>query len=187
MTGPSAPGRRGRPVRIAVVACGNAGRGDDALGPAFAARAEALPEPPGTATTFAADTQLGPEHAADVAAADLALFVDAARGLRTPCALAAVAPAPSLAYSTHGFAPEAVLHACALAFGRCPPAYTLALRARRFGLGLALSRRACADLDAALALFEALRAAPDAAAWTRACAAAAPRGAAARPRAIIAG
>jgi hydrogenase maturation protease len=149
-----------------VVACGNPSRGDDALGPALVERAQARPDPPGTITTFVVDFQLQPEHALDLAGHDLALFVDATVDASAPCALAEVTPATTIAFSTHGMAPAAVLDAYARTFGSAPPpAFALAIRGARFRLGDPLSVPAREALDAAFDLFDHLRRQPAPGAW----------------------
>jgi hydrogenase maturation protease len=154
------------PVRIVVLACGNEARGDDGVGEAFAARAAARPAPPGVILTFVTDVQFQPEHALDVAGHDLALFVDAGHALARPCALREVRPAGSLAFSTHGMTPEAVLDAYGRVYDRpAPPAFALAIRAPHCGLGRPMSDAARQALDQALALFAAMCASPSAAAW----------------------
>lgn len=153
-------------VRLCVLAWGNASRGDDGLGPAFLARAAAQPDPPALATAFVEDFHLQPEHATDLHGCDLVLFVDASREARSACTFREVAPARSAAFSTHGLAPAAVLAAYRATYGVAPPpAFALGIRAARFELGSAPSAQALRDLEAALDLFDRLRATPDVRTW----------------------
>lgn len=154
------------PVRLVVLAWGNESRGDDALGPAFLARARSQPDPPGVTTTFVGDFQLQPEHAIDLDGADLALFVDASLAAPAPFSFTEVQPASSTMFSTHGLAPAAVLDAYRQAYRRAPPpAYLLAPRAESFVLGTPLGAAARRHLDDALAHFALLRRLPWVAAW----------------------
>jgi hydrogenase maturation protease len=148
-----------------VLACGNPSRGDDALGPEFLAAVEALPRPPGLDIEFVTDFQLQPEHAADLAGRDLALFVDASVAAAAPFRFEVVAPARDRTFSSHAMSPAAVLAACREAFGAAPAAYVLAIRGERFELGEAMGEGARANLRAALAFYARLLAAPTAAAW----------------------
>lgn len=153
-------------ARLLVLACGNESRGDDALGPAFCARASALPDPPGLTTTFVADFQLQPEHAFDLDGQDLVLFVDASREAIPGYAFRPVEPARPATFTTHGFAPAAVLDAYRITFAHAPPpAFALAIRGERFELGAPLGPQARHALDAALGFFALLRRRPSAVAW----------------------
>ncbi len=157
------------PTRLVVLAWGNDGRGDDGLGPAFVARAEALPDPRGVRTTFVADYQLQPEHAVDLNGSDLALFVDASRTAAAPFDFRRVEAARTATFTTHGLAPGVVLAAFDATFGRPPPpAFELAIPGEAFELGEPLRERARACLDAALAFFAVLRGEASADAWQRA-------------------
>lgn len=153
-------------ARLLVLACGNESRGDDALGPTFCARASALPDPAGVTTTFVADFQLQPEHAFDLEGQDLVLFVDASRESIPGYAFRPVEPARPATFTTHGFAPAAVLDAYRITFAQAPPpAFVLAIRGERFDLGAPLGPQARHALDAALGFFALLRRRPSAAAW----------------------
>jgi hydrogenase maturation protease len=154
------------PTRLVVLAWGNESRGDDGLGPAFLARAEALPDPPGVASTFVADFQLQPEHAVDLDGQDLVLFVDASRTAESPYVFRRVEPARTATFTTHGVAPGVVLGAFEATFGRAPPpAFELAIRGERFDLGEPLGESARLCLEAALAFFAGLRGNASAVAW----------------------
>jgi hydrogenase maturation protease len=156
------------PTRLAVLAWGNESRGDDGLGPAFLAAAEALPDPDGVTTTFVGDFQLQPEHAVDLDGCDLALFVDASRTASPPFAFCRVQPARVATFTTHGVSPGVVLGAFEATFGRPPPpAFLLSIPAERFELGEPLRERARICLAAALAFFARLRGNASEAAWAR--------------------
>jgi hydrogenase maturation protease len=152
--------------RVVVLGWGNPSRGDDALGPEFLARAEPMAAgAPGT-FEFVTDFQLQPEHATDLDGRDLALFVDASRGLPSPIAFTEVEPRRDATFTTHGMSPAAVLAAFRAAFGRePPPAFQLAISGVGFELGAPMSNGAERHLVAALALFARLASTPAAAAW----------------------
>ena len=138
------------------------------MGPAFLARVEALPDPPGVASTFVADFQLQPEHAVDIDRHDLVLFVDASRTADAPFVFRRVEPTRTATFTTHGVAPGVVLGAFEATFGRAPPpAFELAIRGESFDLGEPLRERARMCLEAALAFFAALRGDASPGAWQR--------------------
>jgi hydrogenase maturation protease len=154
------------PTRLVVLAWGNESRGDDGLGPAFLAHAEAQRDPAGVETTFVADFQLQPEHAIDLDGQDLALFVDASRTADAPFSFRRVEATRTATFTTHGVSPGAVLDAFSATFGRAaPPAYELAIRGDVFDLGEPLGARARTSLAAALAFFAGLRKRASAGRW----------------------
>lgn len=137
--------------RTLVLAWGNPGRGDDGLGPAFAARlaAEALPE-----VTVETDYQLQVEFAADVARHDRILFVDADRSPdSSPWWIERLHPATGGAsFSTHSVAPGEVLALGRELFDAEPEAWLVGIHGYQFdALGEGLSPGARANLEAALA------------------------------------
>jgi hydrogenase maturation protease len=153
-------------TRLVVLAWGNDGRGDDAIGPEFVARAQATADPTGIATTYVEDFQLQPEHAMDLDGADLILFVDASRNAASAYALREIEPARNATFTTHGLAPGVVLDAYRRTFGRPPAAaFELAIRGEAFELGTAIGTHAQRNLDEALEVFSWLRRHASAEAW----------------------
>ncbi|MCE5272905.1 hydrogenase maturation protease [bacterium] len=130
-----------------LIGYGNPGRSDDGLGPQLA---EAVSEwgLEGLETLW--DYQLNIEHAADLAGADLALFVDAALEAPEPFGLSRLAPSDAAHFSTHAMPPAAVLETCRAVYGRTPPSFLLALRGDSFEMGEGLSQAAERRLEAAL-------------------------------------
>ena len=156
---------------VLVLAWGNPSRGDDALGPALAARLEAA----GTGAEILTDFQLQPEHATDLDARALVLFVDASVSAPAPYAFARVAAARDASFSSHAMSPAALLAAYEAVYGRAaPPAYALAVRGERFELGEPIGERARRHLDAATAFALRLLGEPDPASWDRLAACATP-------------
>jgi hydrogenase maturation protease len=151
--------------RIAVLACGNPARGDDALGPAFAAAIVRFTNHTSHALEVQADFQLSPEHALDLLGRDAVLFVDASIDAPAPFRFAAVRPAHDPTFTSHAMSPAAVLAAHADAFGPPPPAFALAIRGSSFDFGAPMTGEARSYLAAALALFERLIADGDPRAW----------------------
>jgi hydrogenase maturation protease len=103
--------------RVLVLGYGNPGRQDDGLGPAAAARIEALGWPGVTAYD---DYQLNIEDAVDVAAHEVVWFVDAARA-GPPFAMSELNPVPTLDFTSHLVRPEAILAMAAQYYGGAPP------------------------------------------------------------------
>lgn len=136
------PGRK-----ILVMGFGNPGRLDDGLGPALAARLEALGLP---GVTVDSDYQLTIEDAAEVAAHDVAIFVDAHVSCPPPFVFERLLPRPSASFSSHSVRPDAVLGLAHTLFGGATEGYVLGIRGHAFNeFGEHLSPEARANLDAA--------------------------------------
>lgn len=140
-------------VPLLVLAWGNPSRGDDALGPLFAAR---LPREIALAQAerveIIEDFQLQVEHALDLDGRERVLFVDASVACASPFEAATIEAAPDAGFTTHALSPQAVLQVYRRLYGRnAPPATLLAIRGLRFELGEGLSADAARHLDQALA------------------------------------
>lgn len=140
-------------ARVLVVGYGNDLRGDDGIGPRVA-DAVAAWRRQGVASL--ALTQLMPEVAAHLAAAERVVFVDADARSDTPgVTLRPLAVAPEVGPLTHGADPRTLLALCQVVYGRCPAAWLLTVPARRFDLGAPLSREAEAGIAEALTVLDA--------------------------------
>jgi hydrogenase maturation protein HypF len=138
---------------LLVLAVGNPSRGDDALGPAFVARAEALfvDEIAAGRLELLTDFQLQIEHALDLTGRAEVLFVDASVSAAPPFEVLPLSPTADASVSSHALSPAAVLETCTRALGAPPPpARVLALRGEAFGLGVEMSRAARHHLEAGL-------------------------------------
>ena len=106
------------------------------------------------------------EHALDLDGAELALFVDAARGGPSPFAFAEIYAQTGHAHTTHALAPEAVLEVFQRVRSRAPPpAFALAVRGESFELGEPLSADGAERLEAAWRFIGELMRSRSAAAW----------------------
>jgi len=141
---------------LLVLGWGNPSRGDDALGPEFVARASALPPPPGApAVEWLTDFQLQVEHALDLAGRSQVLFVDASVSCAAPFQVEVLRSASDHALTSHAMAPQAVMQVFERIHGSAPPPCTLlAISAREFELGSAISADAQGHLAQALAWFD---------------------------------
>jgi hydrogenase maturation protease len=144
-----------------VIGFGNSLAGDDAAGPEAAARLE---DQPGVVVRIV--HQLTPELAAEVAAADRVVFVDAAveghdvNVARLSTDAGTQASTPSI---THALSPQAVLTLAGAVYGRIPPAFLVTIPGRRFALGRDFSRMTCRAIPVAVdAIERLLRGAPQA-------------------------
>lgn len=151
-------------MHVVVIATGNDARGDDALGPLLLAR---VAEAAFAGVHPLLEFQLQVEHALDLAAADLVLFIDAAHGLEQSCVLSEIEPARATPAFSHALAPAAVLAVLEQLEGHAPPAFQLSVRGEHFGLGEALSATAEVALEAAWALLQQLLAEPGLVRWRR--------------------
>ncbi|WP_295392870.1 hydrogenase maturation protease [uncultured Thiodictyon sp.] len=140
---------------ILILACGNASRGDDALGPKLIERLNAMPSPIlrlGQAFDSFDDFQLQIEHVLDIQGRERVLFVDAALSGPEPFSFGPVIPEPALSITTHALSPGGLLRVYQEAIGGQPPdCHLLAIRGYAFELGAVLSPGAEANLAAALA------------------------------------
>ena len=133
---------------ILLFGWGNPSRGDDALGPLFIERIEAL-NLPGVACLT--DFQLQVEHALDLENRARVLFIDASIAAEAPFRHSRLLPARDASFSTHAITPESVMQVYAdLHDEPPPPCDQLAIRGERFELGEPLSANASANLEAAL-------------------------------------
>jgi len=142
-------------VRILVIGYGNPGRRDDGLGPAFAARLEALGL---QGVTVESDYQLSIEHAQLVAQHDIVVFADAAADIEDdiPFYLRSVQLASDAICFSHGISPPAVLHLADQCFGARPSGWLLGIRPADIdSFAEGLTPEAEANLAAALRAFRA--------------------------------
>jgi len=137
---------------ILVFGWGNPSRGDDALGPLFVERVEALGLPDVECLT---DFQLQVEHALDLQDRRRVLFVDASVDAEAPFTVGPLAPRKDTSFTSHAMTPQSVLQVyCDLTDDEPPATWLLAIRGERFELGEALSADATERLDKALAWFQ---------------------------------
>jgi len=148
------------PRRLLVLGYGNPGRLDDGLGPAFAARIEAL-QIPGVSTD--ANYQLNVEDAAALATYDVVLLADASVDAPPPFTLQELKPVSSgLGFSSHSLSAPALLGMVEELFNAHPKTYLLGIRGVDFNeFGERLSPSAKTNLDAAVASIEPLLRQPD--------------------------
>jgi hydrogenase maturation protease len=136
---------------ILVFGWGNPSRGDDAVGPLFVERVEALRPPDVDCLT---DFQLQVEHALDMQDRQRILFVDASVDAEAPFTVTRIGPAKDASFTTHTMTPQSVLQVfCDLTDEEPPATWLLAIRGERFELGEPLSSDATARLEEAFAWF----------------------------------
>ncbi|HEX8962811.1 MAG TPA: hydrogenase maturation protease [Rhodocyclaceae bacterium] len=127
---------------------GNPSRGDDALGPLFVERIEAMGL---SGVECLTDFQLQVEHALDIHGRQRILFVDASLDAAAPFAAGRIGPAKDASFTTHAMSPQAVLQVYRdLEDQEPPPCWLLAIRGERFELGEPPTAAAERHLDAAL-------------------------------------
>jgi hydrogenase maturation protease len=136
-----------KPERTLILAYGNPGRGDDALGPVFADRAR---EWESSEVEIQAAFQLNIEDAATLAEFGRVLFVDASETAGEPFSWERAYPAPAVSFTSHSMAPETVLAISEDHFSARPEAWTLAIRGYNFELCEGLSDQARHNLDEAV-------------------------------------
>jgi hydrogenase maturation protease len=136
---------------VLVYGYGNPGRGDDGLGPAFAAAVEALHLP---GVVVDANYQLTVEDAADIGGYGAVVFVDAAMQGPEPFWFTRVddSAVTSIGWTSHSVTATQVVALARELFVSKAAAYALGIRGYEFAdLGEGLSVRASANLDVAVA------------------------------------
>jgi hydrogenase maturation protease len=132
---------------ILVFGWGNPSRGDDALGPLFVERIEAMKLPDVECLT---DFQLQVEHALDLRGRQRVLFVDASIDTAT-IAATRIEPARDATFTSHAISPQSVMQTYVdIEKAAPPPCWLLAVGGRSFELGEPLSEQAEVNLEAAL-------------------------------------
>jgi hydrogenase maturation protease len=139
---------------VLVIGYGNEGRGDDGIGPRVA-EAIASANYPGVRVVTVA--QLLPELAAELAAARLAVFVDA-RADSAPAGVAAtrITAHETTDWSTHTADPRALLALSGAVYGCHPEAWWVTVPGQYFGFGEVLSPFALENVRRAIHRIEAL-------------------------------
>ncbi len=113
-----------------LIGYGNPGRGDDGLGPSFAARIAARDLPGLVVST---DYQLTVDHALTIAGAESVVFVDALMTAEMPFRFNAIVPATPDGMSSHSLSPESVLALAATLYEPAQEAYVLGIGGVEFG------------------------------------------------------
>jgi hydrogenase maturation protease len=135
-------------VPVLVFGWGNPSRGDDALGPLFVERIEAMRLPGVECLT---DFQLQVEHALDLKGRERVLFVDASIDTATFSATR-IEPRRDTTFTTHAISPQSVMQTYVdVEKTAPPPCWLLAIGGTSFELGDPLSGDAAANLESALA------------------------------------
>ena len=137
--------------RVLVYGYGNPGRGDDGLGPAFAADIEALALP---GIVVDANYQLTVEDAADLGGYAAVVFVDAAVRGPEPFWFAPIddSSVKSVGWTSHSLTSSQLVALARELFASKAAAYTLGIRGYQFGeLDEGLSAGAQANLQKAVA------------------------------------
>ena len=139
---------------ILIFARGNPGQGDDALGPVFAERLEALLAD-AAGFEFLTDFLLKVEHALDLQGRAGVIFVGADASLEEPFRFEPLEAGEDASFTTKTLSPQAVLKVYQeLNDVEPPPAWLLAIRGESFEPGDPMSAAAESHLTAALAWFQ---------------------------------
>jgi hydrogenase maturation protease len=134
---------------VLVFGYGNPSRGDDALGPAFIERIEALraAHPDWPQVELLTDFQINVEHALDMQNRHCVLLVDASATADAPFSCQRIFPSREIAYTTHVMLPQSLLYVYQRVTGVAPPpSFLLGIRGEHFELGQPLSQAAVRNL-----------------------------------------
>jgi hydrogenase maturation protease len=133
---------------ILIFTWGNPSRGDDALG---TQAYDLLQKQDLENVDVLTDFQLQIEHTIDLENRERVLFIDASVSATAPFEFYRVKPVQDDSYTTHAMSPESLLATYEKVNKSAPPpAFMLSIRGYEFGLGLAMSKQATANLAAAL-------------------------------------
>jgi len=133
---------------ILVFGYGNLSRGDDAVGPLLLEYLESHADL--SQIELLTDFQLQIEHALDLAARQLVLFVDASVSCREAFELTELKPQRDNSYTSHAMSPAALLHVYTTLYRQpLPPAFLLSIRGESFELGEGLSADTARNLHGA--------------------------------------
>ena len=134
-----------------LIGYGNAGRGDDGLGPAFAERIAARQL---EGIEVDVDYQLTVDHALAIAGVDRVVFADAMMDGEAPFQFYALEPGRVEGMGSHSLTPPAVLSLTKTLYGKTPEAFVLGIAGHDYGeVKEGLSADALRHLDAAEAFF----------------------------------
>jgi hydrogenase maturation protease len=146
-----------RTASILVVGYGNTLRRDDALGCLIAGEVGRWQRPGVRSMSLA---QLTPELAAELAAAETAVFVDARESSQSSEPTVQVEPlsprGEDWASLVHAITPCVLLGLCKAAFGQCPRAWQVSVPGSDFSFGEELSDMADRGMGDALGMIETL-------------------------------
>ncbi len=133
--------------RVLVIGYGNTLRNDDGAGPAVARRVAAW-EKVGVAVRIC--QQLTPELSAELAAVELAIFVDARATAATDIELQPLHPEPIESGLGHASEPRSLLAWAQILYQHSPIAYWVLIPAVDFGFGETFSPEASQGIEVAL-------------------------------------
>ncbi|OQK17695.1 Ni/Fe hydrogenase [Methyloprofundus sedimenti] len=151
-------------TNVLVFGYGNLSRGDDALGPLLIEYIEQNSFFEGLEVIT--DFQLQIEHALDLEARQLVLFVDASVACEQAFSFMQLAPEQDKSYTTHAMSPSSVLSVYQrVVHKQPPPSFLLSIQGLNFELGTDLSEQACANLVAAKNFVQLLLDKPELAYW----------------------
>lgn len=123
--------------RAVIIGFGNTLRRDDAAGPHVAGKLESRL---GDIASVLMPFQLLPEHAADLAEAELVVFIDAAHSRGKEVQVSRVAPATESSGLGHSLMPDQLLALTQAVYGRAPEAWQVLIPGEDFEHGEGFSK-----------------------------------------------
>jgi hydrogenase maturation protease len=138
-------------MRVLVYAIGNSSRQDDGAGAACAERlAEWCRSEGRRGVTVLTRLQLDVDDAAEMAGADLVLFLDASVAEIDGVLLERLTGTEDVSFSPHLLSPNAVLGVCRSLYGKSPEAFALHIRGAKFEVGERMTIQVERNIEAAL-------------------------------------
>jgi hydrogenase maturation protease len=134
---------------VVIIGYGNPSRGDDALGPRLIEQLEQTQQEnkQQSAYELITDFQLQIEHATDLQARNLLLFIDASHAATPPFEFSKLTAQKDHSYSSHSLSPTTLLSVFEQVYQQAPPpAYLLSIPGYQFELGQPLSEQTASHL-----------------------------------------
>jgi hydrogenase maturation protease len=151
---------------VLILAYGNPGRGDDALGPLLLENLQKFPADILHNVECLTDFQLQIEHALDLKDRALVLFADARMNIDKPFFFNRLQAAYDNSYTTHAMNPAAIMQVYQeIEKATPPPCFLLGIHGVEFDLGASLSDSATLGLRFATAFVRELLKQPELEVW----------------------
>jgi len=148
--------------KILIYGYGNPGRQDDGLGNMFVELTEKWAKEEGlTNLGFDSNYQLNIEDAANIAAYDVVIFVDASLEPLDDFLLTEINPSPKVEFSMHAVSAAFVVKLCNDIYPNTPQSYLLHIKGYEWDFKPGLTPKAIQNLDKAFAFMKSLLKSPE--------------------------
>lgn len=148
--------------KILIYGYGNPGRQDDGLGNLFVELTEKWAKEEGlTNLGFDSNYQLNIEDAANIAAYDLVIFIDASLESIEDFVLTEIIPSPKVEFSMHAVSASFVVKLCNDIYEKTPKSFLLHLKGYEWDFKTGITQRAIENLNKAFEFMKPLVKSPE--------------------------